>query len=631
MRRNTAGIAAIILCLGLWPALAQEAPGRFAGIHAPGFAADVWQVDISDLQGQIVSSALDGFCLVLLSEHGEAGGEYVLRVYDLAHAAKPAAQHTLRAAAPMEAGLLRDGRVYLYNGDTLETTLFDRQLNIQSHFAGVGPKGYQMAYVSPDGSMIWAIDAGEQAIYGFALDGGNNVEYRRALMEKWYYAGIIGHEAGRLYYLLSDESGNAIINTVQGAPASTRVYPVPTGFHQMNGGLWYATSGSQALFTNPLDSPVVMRVGDWQEGEFPLAGKGALLLTDALRQGGEALRVVDLGRGQVRGQLAVRSQDQSLFISAGLLSADGFALLFTFSGENSHNALFIWDFSAHALSADARVQMTSMDGIRAENDQLAEAIRNQWGVRVYYGGSGNDFRDDTYAGSVSEDALLIGRALQQVDLFCQRLPQGMIQEACVPPTRYIAIYLPGTIMQKGGAGILAPAGFSSTYGEERYIVIAMNEIANLMENLAHEFMHAMEDRLFEADYLLGRRMMDDWELLAPQDGKGGYAFAYHDQDGNPYGDTAYTAEDPQAAQDKQRIYFVDPYARTYPLEDRARIFEHLFNADGELPFYFHDTPLQAKAQYLCALIRECFASAQQSAPLWWERFVDTKPYTKLKP
>ena len=57
----------------------------------------------------------------------------------------------------------------------------------------------------------------------------------------------------------------------------------------------------------------------------------------------------------------------------------------------------------------------------------------------------------------------------------------------------------------------------------------------------------------------------------------------------------------------------------------ARIFENLFAAQSELPYFFESPNLMIKAQYLCSVIRECLPSVSSSEEVIWERFVELKP------
>ena len=68
------------------------------------------------------------------------------------------------------------------------------------------------------------------------------------------------------------------------------------------------------------------------------------------------------------------------------------------------------------------------------------------------------------------------------------------------------------------------------------------------------------------------------------------------------------------------MWYVD-YARTFPQEDRARLFEILFVAQDALPDAFRSPHIMRKAQYLRHLIRQAFPSLQGVPTLPWERLL----------
>ena len=103
-----------------------------------------------------------------------------------------------------------------------------------------------------------------------------------------------------------------------------------------------------------------------------------------------------------------------------------------------------------------------------------------------------------------------------------------------------------------------------------------------------------------------------------------------DKDGNELSDTAYTGDDPLAADMPDTVWFVDAYAKANPKEDRARIMEYLFDSKDELPAAFGSVHLMEKAQYLCAIIRECFPSTRAVETLPWERLIEAVPYSNFE-
>lgn len=107
-----------------------------------------------------------------------------------------------------------------------------------------------------------------------------------------------------------------------------------------------------------------------------------------------------------------------------------------------------------------------------------------------------------------------------------------------------------------------------------------------------------------------------------------YTNSYRAPDGSEYDSfnrPKYTPYDSDSYADISNVYFVDGYSTTFASEDMARIFENLFAAQSELPYFFESPNLMIKAQYLCAVIRECLPSVSSSEEVIWERFVELKP------
>ena len=62
---------------------------------------------------------------------------------------------------------------------------------------------------------------------------------------------------------------------------------------------------------------------------------------------------------------------------------------------------------------------------------------------------------------------------------------------------------------------------------------------------------------------------------------------------------------------------MDAYSKSFPTEDRARVFEKLMDSGGNP--YFADSPvLMEKARTLCRIIREYFPSVAAIERASWE-------------
>jgi len=125
----------------------------------------------------------------------------------------------------------------------------------------------------------------------------------------------------------------------------------------------------------------------------------------------------------------------------------------------------------------------------------------------------------------------------------------------------------------------------------------------------HEIWHATENRINDLDK--SALDLEAWEALNPTgfrypgDAKPGYM-----------SDTQYTYF---YGNPDEEVYFVDPYGKTKPQEDRARLMEYLMATDWDAKMMMEHPVLKAKAQILADAIREAFDTTTWE-DVHWERF-----------
>lgn len=144
------------------------------------------------------------------------------------------------------------------------------------------------------------------------------------------------------------------------------------------------------------------------------------------------------------------------------------------------------------------------------------------------------------------------------------------------------------------------------------------------QTMAHEFMHAMEDRIYACEQEDGISYLGYWESFAPAEDA--YFYSYFDESGLEVSDPAYTAASGLLP---TQVSFLDSYSRSYPHEDRARILEYLYaGQDSSYAYLFQGGVIREKAQYLCAVIRVCFPSCQEQLP--WETLVEPVDFSQYQ-
>ncbi len=625
----------LVLAASVSGAAAGEGPpaGGFAALYEAE-EAGVLRFDPLGTAGYVQDMDLRGGLLALLVLGAEGDGNGSLVLYDLFEGKQTARRALDGDSYALELSLLEDGRVCVLDWQTLETTFYDGSLQPLALHPGAAAEGYCCPLLSPDGKMLFGISADWKRIAGFPLEGGPGFTHENPLAKGWSFSEILGCEDGKLLYTLTDASGRSLLNAVGLGDGRTQAHAVPPGFYRLSGSLLYASSSGGAYwFMDPREGPGIVSFGAWPDGAYPVAAQGPLVA--AWRGSGDnVLQLFDLKGGLLIASGKGFEGDGDGYLQQVLLSEKGFAVVRAGDELADRPAFYLWDYGAPPDNADAAPRRTTLEAVQAENSLLARVIGEDSGIRVYLGVSGNDFSDGTYMAGQAEDLLLINAALKELRAFCSGFPEGMLREICVPPVTRIGVYLCGAISPISSEGIHSPMGFSSVDGTERCIAVSLYEAGKLTQNLAHEFMHAMEDRLWQRGYRpeTGSHLVRDWERFVPPGLPGaGYAFSYHDAEGYEYSDVAFTADDPAAAEDPELILYVDAYSKTYPLEDRARIFEHLFASGDSLPDCFASSRLKLKAQYLCAVIRACFDAAAVEGPLRWERQLPLLPVEAFGP
>lgn len=258
---------------------------------------------------------------------------------------------------------------------------------------------------------------------------------------------------------------------------------------------------------------------------------------------------------------------------------------------------------------------------KIDNVNLIDKIYRLSGIRVYTGEDAVHFNADYYV-LPDNDTEHIHNALQDLYDVISMFPEGFFQELLRYSTEYsaIEIYLTKKIRQAPGSynTLTVAGGFVHTANNVRSMTVDISQ-GGLKKTFAHEFMHIIENAIYQKNYRKNNRYeaFQNWDRLNPK--KFEYAFSYTDY-GNgvyPYTGRYYYFESVEDVNDN--VYFVDSYATTYKTEDIARIFENLATYSKEdLPLMFQSKPLQMKAAYISACIREALDCITDDTVLPWE-------------
>lgn len=143
------------------------------------------------------------------------------------------------------------------------------------------------------------------------------------------------------------------------------------------------------------------------------------------------------------------------------------------------------------------------------------------------------------------------------------------------------VYLTGTLTPNNyDTQVSNPAAFSLEYNKEYMMVIDINE-PNIEELFCHELMHNLEFNLKNKNI----EAFTNWEKYNPKNFYYTYSYTKNSNFNYSLNET-----------DSNKVYFIDVYSHTYPLEDRARIFEKICSVDNSILNNYPN--LKAKGEYL---------------------------------
>lgn len=520
---------------------------------------------------------------------------------------------------------------YIMTAAPYNLYIYDDQLNNTAKIDYSQHAEYNI-YIDPSGSCYWYCDQLNGLIASVPIDGSTPSYYtmNAAWEEDSYvfvssvfehYLLLTSYAANQSVYLYDLESQSY---TQSGTiPNSTIVYQDCLAY-QNQGRLTYTRLAAPGLqYSFPLqcgDSEIT------NQYEINLSMNEEWFATVQYEESNTILRLYDMSSGLPATQFVFDSGQYSITVN-NLHFADEYAVLSLFEGDNAQ--IIIWDCLSNIEETpdiSSTVSSLGQPDCNRLNLQLKKQLEEK-GINVYYGQEGaGDFPD--YKAEIVDDPRLIYRGLTQLMTTIQKFPEGFFNDLLSEEVRGIDIYLCGKFTPINPQwGIDTASAFAVVYNSRQIIAMNLDYIYSFEQTLAHEFMHAIERRI--------QQMVWDnqttsglilWDAFLPEDYY--YTNSYRSPDGTEYDSSnrsKYTPYDSASYSDISNIYFVDGYSTTFASEDMARIFENLFAAQKELPYFFESPHLMVKAEYLCAVIRECLPSVGASDTAVWERFVELKP------
>lgn len=260
------------------------------------------------------------------------------------------------------------------------------------------------------------------------------------------------------------------------------------------------------------------------------------------------------------------------------------------------NQLFRWDVSKTEVSQNESYLTTlytrnSPDFLGlAKCAQRAQDLTERYGIHVTTGYEATAVSGGyTLTGEHQPDAL--NRMMDELEIVLQQFPEDILEESLW--NREIHIGFVREI--SGGREVV------QFYKEnESYILISATE--QLRQNILHGLGYMVDGHVLEYSWVY-----DDWEDLNPEGFAYDYTYYFYDS----HGDSAYLTDENRA--------FVEPFAMTFPHEDRSLMFAYAMmegNAD-----YFSSETMQAKLSLLCEGIRDAYGYWWSEETFLWEQYL----------
>lgn len=291
---------------------------------------------------------------------------------------------------------------------------------------------------------------------------------------------------------------------------------------------------------------------------------------------------------------------QHAFVSVSVYSSDN---------ETDSNKAYIWNYNSDAKNTSFDVDCLNNTDIDNKNSSIIDDLKNKYGINIFIDKYMDEFYIPTTVDEITqtEDGGLVMGAqplrvyyiLTQLQAFLTYFPDGFVSEMY---TDYINsdndhngfdIYIVKEI--KGDS-----AAFANGWDKNALITFATDEFN--FDQLAHEFMHIIDFRIFDYYESIDSNFDEEWFSFVPDN------FIYGDESNE------YTEEDSQ--------YFIDYYAMTSQYEDRAELFMRLFSdTDSDTSPDWYTGRMKDKTDFLCRAIKESYPSVQNADNIYWEKWI----------
>ncbi len=229
--------------------------------------------------------------------------------------------------------------------------------------------------------------------------------------------------------------------------------------------------------------------------------------------------------------------------------------------------------------------------------QRAYDMSKKYSLNIFIGKDGV-MEVDTYKSEPVLDYNTISEALDYMDKVLARYPKEMLKNMDYGTTDAVDFYLAGDIQRKNLSGISNAAGYATVKDGRHIIVLDITLAYDLESTIVHELSHVIDKKILVYSSCIDRDFELEWEALNPE----GFTYLnrYVDEYGNSVylGNDQYTSHEYYMGGDVSNVYFMDDYSKTFPTEDRARMFEYIITSEEYVPGYMKSPHIIAKYKML---------------------------------
>ncbi len=305
-----------------------------------------------------------------------------------------------------------------------------------------------------------------------------------------------------------------------------------------------------------------------------------------------------------------------------LFSAGNQCLLYLASEEGLPASIYLWRFT-NSASKDAwtpPVHTPLQVKEAADYGELtarANELGQKYGLQIILG----ENLPETFANYRAETCTIspvISSALDRLEETLALYPENFFRSLEEGYYRGICIYLTGGLTPLDTSQNISNAGaFTTVDNGLARIAINLGEPVTT-GLLVHELTHVLDHRAVQEGWV----DENAWNDLNPPEFA--YYNAYINEHGESYEQVGSPSNTVGGEVDLEEVYFCDIYSKTFPTEDRARLFERLLSNAKEVDPALRGTHLREKLIYYFQVIRTHLGDDTWPAATTWEAAIEVK-------